>query len=57
MVAAVGVNGSTLFLDPRFNVLPRFLVQVFIVLVITRVLGRVLRRFKFPTVIGEIAAG
>jgi len=45
------------FQDPPSNPLPCFLVQVFITLIITRALGKLLAYIKQPRVIGEIIGG
>jgi len=42
---------------PTSDTLALFLVQVFLILVIVRILGRGLARLKQPIVIGEIIAG
>ena len=49
----------TLFEDPRnpSDPLPIFLIQVILVLVFTRALGRLIRRFHQPSVVGEILGG
>ena len=45
------------FEDPPSYPLPCFLIQVFLTLVITRAIGKVLGYVKQPRVIGEIIGG
>lgn len=44
-------------IDSSSNPLPVFLIQVFITLVLTRLIGRILQYFKQPQVIGEMIGG
>lgn len=60
--AAVAAAGSVpLFIDFREltpeAILPRFLIQVMIILILVRIFGKILSYCRQPPVIGEIIAG
>ncbi|CAF1201920.1 unnamed protein product [Adineta steineri] len=56
-VLPISANRKSLFEDPRTDLLSIFLLQVFITLILCKILGKILSFIHQPAVIGQILAG